>query len=57
MWQVFAAETSSQCQEQPSRVKPLGCFVGEPTEMKVIIGHKGKHGVRATSLVVVLRWE
>lgn len=30
------------------RVKPLGCFVGEPTEMKVIIGHKGKHGVRAT---------
>ncbi|GLR84541.1 acetylornithine deacetylase [Bradyrhizobium iriomotense] len=29
-------------------VKPLGCFVGEPTEMKVIIGHKGKHGVRAT---------
>lgn len=30
------------------RVKPLGCFVGEPTQMKVIIGHKGKHGVRAT---------
>ncbi len=30
------------------RHKPLGCFVGEPTEMKVIIGHKGKHGVRAT---------
>ncbi|MGV7212224.1 acetylornithine deacetylase [Bradyrhizobium sp. UFLA05-112] len=29
-------------------VTPLGCFVGEPTEMKVIIGHKGKHGVRAT---------
>lgn len=29
-------------------VKPIGCFVGEPTEMKVIIGHKGKHGVRAT---------
>jgi len=29
-------------------VKPLGCFVGEPTEMQVIIGHKGKHGVRAT---------
>jgi acetylornithine deacetylase len=29
-------------------VRPLGCFVGEPTEMKVIIGHKGKHGVRAT---------
>lgn len=30
------------------RVKPLGCFVGEPTQMQVIIGHKGKHGVRAT---------
>jgi acetylornithine deacetylase len=29
-------------------LRPLGCFVGEPTEMKVIIGHKGKHGVRAT---------
>ena len=31
-----------------SRPKPLGCFVGEPTEMQVTIGHKGKHGVRAT---------
>ena len=30
------------------RLKPLGCFVGEPTEMQVTIGHKGKHGVRAT---------
>ncbi|MBR0936235.1 acetylornithine deacetylase [Bradyrhizobium jicamae] len=29
-------------------IKPLGCFVGEPTRMQVIIGHKGKHGVRAT---------
>jgi acetylornithine deacetylase len=29
-------------------VKPLGCFVGEPTQMQIIIGHKGKHGVRAT---------
>jgi acetylornithine deacetylase len=29
-------------------VTPLGCFVGEPTQMQVIIGHKGKHGVRAT---------
>ena len=29
-------------------VQPLGCFVGEPTRMQVIIGHKGKHGVRAT---------
>lgn len=30
------------------KIRPLGCFVGEPTEMKVIVGHKGKHGVRAT---------
>jgi acetylornithine deacetylase len=30
------------------KVKPLGCFVGEPTQMQVVIGHKGKHGVRAT---------
>ena len=30
------------------KVMPLGAFIGEPTEMKVIIGHKGKHGVRAT---------
>ncbi|HEY2532728.1 MAG TPA: acetylornithine deacetylase [Xanthobacteraceae bacterium] len=29
-------------------VKPLGCFVGEPTHMQIVIGHKGKHGVRAT---------
>jgi acetylornithine deacetylase len=29
-------------------VKPLGCFVGEPTLMELAIGHKGKHGVRAT---------
>jgi acetylornithine deacetylase len=29
-------------------VKALGCFVGEPTQMQIIIGHKGKHGVRAT---------
>ena len=29
-------------------VKPLGCFVGEPTQMQVTIGHKGKHAVRAT---------
>lgn len=30
------------------KVRPLGCLVGEPTQMQVIIGHKGKHGVRAT---------
>jgi acetylornithine deacetylase len=29
-------------------VKPLACFVGEPTQMQIIVGHKGKHGVRAT---------
>jgi len=28
-------------------VKPLGCFVGEPTQMGVVIGHKGKRSVRA----------
>ncbi len=27
-------------------VKPLACFVGEPSEMGVIIGHKGKRSVR-----------
>src|SRR5262245_32589956 len=31
-----------------SGLTPLGCFVGEPTEMQVTIGHTGKHGVRAT---------
>lgn len=30
------------------KVKPLGAFIGEPTQMQVIIGHKGKHGVRAS---------
>ncbi|MFK4506665.1 acetylornithine deacetylase [Bradyrhizobium daqingense] len=30
------------------KVRPLGAFIGEPTQMQVIIGHKGKHGVRAT---------
>lgn len=29
-------------------VKPLGCIVGEPTSMQVVIGHKGKRSVRAT---------
>jgi acetylornithine deacetylase len=29
-------------------VKPLACFVGEPTQMQIVIGHKGKHAVRAT---------
>jgi acetylornithine deacetylase len=29
-------------------IKPIGCFVGEPTQMELAIGHKGKHGVRAT---------
>jgi acetylornithine deacetylase len=27
-------------------IKPQGCIVGEPTEMKVITGHKGKLSVR-----------
>tara|TARA_R110002049_G_scaffold17585_1_gene68148 strand:+ start:2375 stop:3538 length:1164 start_codon:yes stop_codon:yes gene_type:complete len=27
-------------------VKPMGCIVGEPTSMKVVIGHKGKRSLR-----------
>ena len=27
-------------------VRPLGCFVGEPTDMDVVVGHKGKRSVR-----------
>ncbi|KMO18773.1 acetylornithine deacetylase [Methylobacterium platani] len=29
-------------------VRPLGCFVGEPTGMDVVIGHKGKYGAKVT---------
>jgi len=29
-------------------VRPLGCFVGEPTEMRVVSGHKGKRSLRVT---------
>jgi acetylornithine deacetylase len=29
-------------------VKPLGCFVGEPTQMGVVTGHKGKRSLRVT---------
>jgi acetylornithine deacetylase len=29
-------------------VKPLMCFVGEPTLMQVVVGHKGKRSVRVT---------
>jgi acetylornithine deacetylase len=29
------------------QVKPLACFVGEPSLMQVAIGHKGKHALRA----------
>jgi acetylornithine deacetylase len=28
--------------------KPLGCFVGEPTNMAVVVGHKGKRAFRTT---------
>lgn len=28
-------------------VRPAGCFVGEPTGMDIVIGHKGKRSVRA----------
>ena len=27
-------------------VRPLACIIGEPTEMKVIVGHKGKMSLR-----------
>lgn len=27
--------------------RPLGCFVGEPTSMQTVIGHKSKHSMRA----------
>ncbi|WGF88514.1 acetylornithine deacetylase [Marinivivus vitaminiproducens] len=29
-------------------LRPWACFVGEPTEMGVVIGHKGKRSLRAT---------
>ncbi len=29
-------------------VRPAGCFVGEPTRMGVVIGHKGKRSLRVT---------
>jgi acetylornithine deacetylase len=29
-------------------VRPAGCFVGEPTLMGVVIGHKGKRSLRVT---------
>jgi acetylornithine deacetylase len=28
--------------------RPLGCFVGEPTSMEVVIGHKAKRTIRVT---------
>jgi acetylornithine deacetylase len=32
--------------ERPA--KPIACFVGEPTEMDVVIGHKGKRSFKVT---------
>ncbi|WP_350333980.1 acetylornithine deacetylase [Coralliovum pocilloporae] len=32
----------------PMLGKPRACFVGEPTEMQVAVGHKGKAALRAT---------
>jgi acetylornithine deacetylase len=29
-------------------VNPIGCFVGEPTEMNVVVGHKAKRSLRVT---------
>ena len=31
-----------------AKVKPAACFVGEPTEMGVVIGHKGQRAFRVT---------
>jgi acetylornithine deacetylase len=31
---------------EKAAVKPVACFVGEPTEMTVVIGHKGKRSFR-----------
>jgi len=31
-----------------AEMKPAACFVGEPTEMGVVIGHKGKRSFRVT---------
>src|SRR5262245_16576195 len=31
-----------------AKVKPAACFVGEPTEMGVVIGHKGKRSFRVS---------
>jgi acetylornithine deacetylase len=41
---VGARGIVEQLAERP--VKPLACFVGEPTQMGVVIGHKGKRSVR-----------
>jgi acetylornithine deacetylase len=35
-------------QLERASVKPIGCFVGEPTEMGVVIGHKAKRSLRVT---------
>lgn len=35
-------------QLEESSVQPLGCFVGEPTSMAVVLAHKAKRSFRAT---------
>ena len=35
-------------QLERAKVKPAACFVGEPTEMRVVIGHKAKRSFRVT---------
>ena len=32
-----------------ARAAPLGCIVGEPTEMKVVTGHKGKKNLHCAA--------
>ena len=34
--------------DQLAPVKPIACFVGEPTSMRVVIAHKGKFSYRVT---------
>jgi acetylornithine deacetylase len=36
-------------QLEASSMKPLGCFVGEPTSMDVVVGHKAKRNFRVTA--------
>src|SRR5215470_10956883 len=43
---VGVRDMIAQLKQAP--VRPAGCFVGEPTNMGVVIGHKGKRSLRVT---------